>query len=134
MSEHVLDQPVGSVDVASAVLLSGFGIEMDADDGAVVLRLRGELDMASTPRLKEALRAALERRPSMLAVDLSELGFIDSVGIGALIGAAPRAASAGCSFVLRSPRRSVQRVLRLTGVEQLLAIEPELSSPSTDGR
>ncbi len=131
MSEHVLDQSDGGVGVASAVLRTGFGVETDTAGSTVVLRLQGELDMASTPGLKVALGEAFDQGPSAMAADLTELTFIDSVGIGALIGASRRASTAGCSFALRSPRRSVLRVLQLTGVEQLMAIEtgPSPSSP-----
>lgn len=128
MSEHVLDPPDDLPLVASAVLRTGFHVSPAASegtDGAVLLRLSGELDMASAPGLGRALDAALDGRPSAVALDLTELGFVDSTGLRLLIGACRRAGGQGCSFVLRSPGRSVRKALVLTGLDRLMVIEPD---------
>lgn len=104
--------------------LTGFTVEVAGNDGGMLLRLAGELDMATAPGLRDALHLALEVAPSVLAVDLAELTFVDSTGIGVLLTAARRAEAAGCPFVVRSPRRAVLKVLRLTGVERVMVIEP----------
>jgi len=108
---------------ASALSRSGFHVETDPADGAPVIRLHGELDLATAPRLVEALRSALQPKPASLVVDLRELTFIDSTGIGVLMSAYRRAEAEGFSFVLRDPRRGVLRTLQVTGVAHLVLTE-----------
>ena len=124
MAEHVLDPSDDLDDPAAVLLQAGFHVETDGGDGTVVVRLRGELDMATAPGLTRALTTALDERPPALVLDLSELNFVDSTGIRVLITACRRAGSEGCSFVVRSPRRPVLKALRLTGVDRLMVIEP----------
>ena len=127
MTEHAggrVDHPAGS-----SLRHTGFHVEIAAGDGATLLRLSGELDMATAPRLREALSSVLDARPSSIAVDVADLTFVDSTGVGVFLSASRRAATIECPFVVRFPRRAVLRVLRLTGVERLMVIEPY---PSTD--
>lgn len=124
MPENVLDPPDDLAGIASALLRAGFHAEANALDGSVVVRLQGELDMASAPALSRALDTALDARPNSLALDLRDLTFVDSTGIRVLITACRRAGSQGSSFVLREPRRPVLKALRLTGVDRLMVVEP----------
>jgi len=125
MPDHVLDPPDDPAAVAATLGRAGFCADVSVADGCVVVRLQGELDMATTPALSRALDAALDGRPHALALDLSELTFIDSTGIRVLITGSRRAGGQGCSFVLRAPRRTVLKALRLTGVDRLMVVEPE---------
>jgi len=126
MSEHVLDRPEDHpAGPLPPLLRTGFSAEADRQDGRVVLRLHGELDMATAPRLQRDLDAALDARPAGIALNLQELTFMDSSGIRVLLSAARRASEAGCPLVLRNPCRSVRKALRLTGADQLMAIEPD---------
>ena len=87
------------------------------------LWLRGELDLASTEEFQAAFLTYLDGQ-SELVIDLSELQFIDSSGIRAMIDVARRAAPRAVR--LRSPHPNVRRVFELTGFEPLvpnLAIE-----------
>ncbi len=130
MSEDVLNEPRDPSVVTSAMVRSTiFHVEAATTEASTVVRLQGELDMATAPRLRDVLQAALDESPSSLTVDLSELGFADSTGIGVLAAAARRAERDGCSLVVRSPCMAVLKVLRLTGVDQLLAIEAGPSIP-----
>ncbi len=108
---------------AHPLLREDFGVEVDCADGPSVLRLHGELDMATAPRLGRALHAALDTKPSRLAVDLSKLTFVDSSGIRVLFDASRRAQADGCTLVLRSPCRSVHKALKLTRIDLLVPIE-----------
>jgi len=125
MTDHVLDPPDdGVAGVASSLLRAGFHAEADSAEGSVVVRLQGELDMATAPALSRALDTALDALPTALVLDLRELTFVDSTGIRVLITSCRRAAGQGCSFALHSPRRPVLKALRLTGVDRLMVIEP----------
>lgn len=123
MAGDVLDQPDDPATAPSRVLRSGFHAELASRDGTVVLRLHGELDMATAPALARAVISALDTRPAALALDLSELTFVDSTGLCVFIAGHRRAKSTGCSFVLRSPCRAVLRTLRVTGLDQRIDID-----------
>jgi anti-sigma B factor antagonist len=88
--------------------------------GTPVLALAGELDISSAPRLEAAVEGAVTERPELLVFELSELEFMDSAGIAVLIGASQQVGS----VTLRNPSPIVRRVLELTGLVQVLGVEP----------
>jgi anti-sigma B factor antagonist len=96
-------------------------IDMRSDPtGAPVVTLTGELDMSNADALQNALAAITARRPQRLIFELSGLRFIDSAGIAVLLGAAAEIDAVH----VRDPSPTVRRVLELTGLDDVLAIEP----------
>jgi anti-sigma B factor antagonist len=92
-------------------------------DGSVVVTVRGELDLATSPALEAVLRTlASERRPAVL--DLSELRFIDSSGLRLVLLAAADASRDDWSFAL-APELShaVERLFGLAGVHDRLRFD-----------
>jgi anti-sigma B factor antagonist len=86
-----------------------------------VLSLAGELDLADAPALREALRRAVERSPKRLVVDLTEVTFVDSTILGALVEA--RSALGRDAFALAAPGREVRRALEVSGLDRHFTIE-----------
>ncbi len=126
MSEQILDRLDIATRAASCFTLPGFEAMKDeahSADGGLVLRLSGELDMASAPGLARVLDTALDAQPTSIALDLTDLAFLDSCGIRVLITACRRARSEDSSITLRSPCRSVLKSLSLTGVDRLMEID-----------
>ncbi len=116
--------------VAADLRRTGFHTEVETLDDAVVLRLHGELDMATSPVLTQAFTDAIDGRGKAMVVDLASLRFMDSTGIAVLLAAGRLADESGCAFVVRSPRRPVLKALRLTGVDRILGIDSE-DQPAT---
>ncbi len=79
-----------------------------------VLRLSGELDLATAEDLLVAFRSGFNDGSEVI-LDLSELEFIDSTGIYAFVTIAKEASPRG--VVLRSPRRPVRKVIDLIRLE-----------------
>ena len=106
---------------------SHFTVEVQSKDRATVLVLGGELDLASSPALEEALARAAESGAGLVIVDLRQVEFIDSTGLSVLVRAHQRAQEAGRRFGLVNGGSQVQRLLSLTGVAEriLLAASPE---------
>ena len=100
----------------------GFGMATARDeDGRVVLRLAGELDVATAPRLHHALIGIIDGgRCSVLDLELSGLRFVDSTGLGVLVRARQRLRSDGGELRLCNASRPVARVLDITGVAHVL--------------
>ena len=102
--------------------------ESDEPDGALRLRLRGELDLTVVEPLRRRLdQLRSQRRRAVL--DLAELEFIDSAGIMLFVTAANAARDDGGEFVLTQAQGEVERVLELTGLSEMLRFEP----PRPDG-
>ncbi len=89
------------------------------DDRAVV-HISGEVDLATCPQLRDVLAELVDRGVHHLIVDLEQVSFLDSSGIGVLIGVLRRLREHGGSLHLTAPRPHVRRVLELTGITTLL--------------
>ncbi len=98
-------------------------ISMEIESGQVVCRISGDLDASSSPRLRSALAEQLEAG-SDVVVDLSGLGFVDSSGLGVLVGALKRFGAGGHALSLRAPTASFHRVLETTGLSKAFVVEP----------
>ena len=89
-------------------------------------KIGGEIDASTAPALVEALAT---RRPDIagkhLVVDLSEVGFIDSSGLAALLDARGRLAADGGMLILRRPSRCVVRLLDITHLQRAFRIEQQ---------
>jgi len=89
-------------------------------DGTVLVKMAGDLDLASAEVLQQALLAIEKDRPPTLYLDLSGLGFMDSTGLRLILQASERAKKALSRLVLVAGRESVQRVFRVTGMQERL--------------
>jgi anti-sigma B factor antagonist len=89
----------------------------DADEH--VVRLVGELDVANADRLREVLAAITQPSPRIV-VELSELSFMDSSGLGVLLEQHRR----GATVVLRNPSPIIRRVVEATGLTDVLRFDP----------
>lgn len=97
---------------------------LSRSDGTATLVLNGDLDVSSVPRLRDVVQQALATGEPNVELDLGDVGFVDSTGLGVLIGAQRRAEESGQRFVLVSVSPSLQRVLDLTGVREMLTDDP----------
>ncbi len=89
-------------------------------DGAWVVCLGGELDLYNSDKLREALRDVAGKLPERLVLDLSEVEFIDSTALGALIEA--RAALPHRALLLASPGHETRRALQVSGLDRHLQV------------
>ncbi|TCB94329.1 anti-sigma factor antagonist [Micromonospora zingiberis] len=102
--------------------------------GPARLRLAGELDMSSAPELNEAidrLAAAGQRR---LLVDLTDLTFCDSTGIAVFVRGDNRAAAEGGWLRVTGATGRVERVLKVTGLAEVLGYGADTADPGPGGR
>jgi anti-anti-sigma factor len=106
----------------------GAGPEFDLaveDDGQwAVVRLRGELDLASAPALAEAVERLAVNGTRSVRLDLTELDFCDSTGISAMLSARARMLDCGGALTVVGVQGKPLRVLALTGVLELLIGQP----------
>lgn len=88
-----------------------------------VIRLRGELDLHTTPSLRAAVDGALEAGINGLVLDLADLTFLDSHGIGVVVGCFKAARQVGTTLSIRNPTPHIERILSITALDRLLTIE-----------
>jgi len=97
------------------------GFRVDSAAGFVVVAAHGEIDIDTAAGLDQGVRAALRSCPH-LVVDLTHVTFIDSSGLGVLVGARRMATALGGEVSLVSPPPPVQRILAGTQLQQSFAI------------
>jgi anti-sigma B factor antagonist len=109
-------------------------IDLKTEDGGdtLVFRLRGSLDLATAPTVRAALSDATEKGSRHLLVDLSQLEFLDSTGLGVLIGAHRRAAERGGSLRLVVADGPISRLLNITGLVAVFAVYHSLENAKAD--
>lgn len=100
-----------------------FRAVLDDTDAVPVVRLRGELDVAGAPELREVLYPLLERGNGVV-VDCSALEFVDSTGLGVIIGAHKAARERDGALRIRGATGAVAKVLDITGLDEILPIDP----------
>jgi anti-sigma B factor antagonist len=101
--------------------MTPFDMRIDAHGDTATLQLRGELDVASAPVLRERVVQLVTEGRSHLVFDCTGLEFIDSTGLGVLIGARARSLAANGSVALTGVRPALQRLLVVTGIDGLFA-------------
>jgi anti-sigma B factor antagonist len=88
--------------------------------GAVELRVRGELDMASAPELARALDGALAADHRLLVLDVADLSFLDCAGMRPIRAALCELQRRDGSLLIRHPQPLVERTLQLAGLGDAL--------------
>jgi anti-sigma B factor antagonist len=101
-------------------------IGVSSEGERVVLRLDGELDLASVPTLEDAMMDATFDGMAEIVLDLRGVEFIDSTGLRAILLQDKRSTERGQTFALVRGSEQVQRLLDLTHVDEHLKI---VSSP-----
>ena len=102
-------------------------ITTQQQDGVCALSLAGEVDVYTAPRLKEALVEQIESGCSRIIVDLDGVGFIDSSGLGVLVGGLRRAKEQDGAIRLVCTRDNILKVFRITGLDKVFPIFADIS-------
>ena len=102
--------------------MTDFDVTIEQRDGCTYVTLRGELDISTGVRFDEDLGRVEAAGPELIVLDLRGLDFMDSTGLRLLIGADQRARDEGRRLVLVRGNDVVQRVLRVTRLDERLEI------------
>jgi len=106
------------------------GVEVEDTEAGHVIRVRGELDLASAPQLSAALEAAGGASSSPVVLDLAEVTFIDSSALRALVLAGRSLADSGRTLQIGPRSEMVNRVLTMTSLDQHTDAFQVLPDPS----
>lgn len=92
------------------------------ETGVTVVTLEGELEVSEAPALRDLLGSLVAGPQSRILLDVLGVTFIDSSGIGVLVGAHRRAVEAGARLGIAGPSAGVRRVFELTRTDRVLNI------------
>ena len=101
--------------------------EIAEQNGAVVVRLRGELDVYNAGLLREALLESAGRGGSRLVVDLQEVTFVDSTVLGVLVEARTHVPDRR-AFLLAAAGFEVRRALEVSGLDRHFEVHETVDS------
>ncbi len=97
-----------------------FSVVVDDIADPAVIRVAGELDSFSACELRKGIADVLGREGTI--IDIRDVPFFDSAGLGAIVGGIRRLREAGASVALCCTRSSVLRLLLMTGLDLIVAI------------
>lgn len=103
-----------------------FELDTRLEEGWTVIAVNGELDVATAPRLRQEAIKALGASPSHLALDLSECSFIDSTGLGVIVGILKRIRGSEGDLVIVGAPPQVTKVFDITRVSSIVTLAESL--------
>lgn len=95
-------------------------------DGNWIIVVRGEVDLYTSPELRNAVARAIPKAQSAIGVDLSHVGYMDSSGVATLVEGLRTSGAKNMEFVLLKPSHSVMKVLQLSRLDSVFTIREAL--------
>ena len=96
-------------------------VKSNVSDGVGLVSVSGEVDVSNADVLREEIKKLLaDESLAGISVDLGEVPYIDSTGIGVLVGAAHRATEEGRQLVATNVQPNVARIFGMLGVDEIL--------------
>lgn len=97
-----------------------------------VLAVTGEIDMATAPRFRQRLLAVISAGTQNVVIDLSGVDFIDSTGLGVLMGAAKRVRSTGGDIRMVTTGSRLADLVQLTRLDRVLDVFDSVAAATED--
>jgi anti-sigma B factor antagonist len=89
------------------------------ENGWAVLEVQGEVDLYTSPQLRDAILRLTEEGENRIVIDLNNVSFMDSSGLGVLVAGLKRARERGGELALVFGEGSIQKVLGITGLDKV---------------
>lgn len=97
------------------------------DDGVLEIKLTGEIDHHSAVSVRSEIDGLIfDLRPQKVVLDLSEISFMDSSGLGLIMGRYSLIKEFGGTLSLRAPTVAVMKILSLAGMERMIKVEKSI--------
>ncbi len=102
-------------------------IEVNERNGCEVIAAQGEVDLYSSPDLRNAiLKTIAKSRNGTVAIDLAEVAYMDSSGVATLVEGLQQSQKKKKTFCLLTPARSVMKVLELARLDSIFDVRESL--------
>lgn len=97
-----------------------FSLDAVEDEGVTVLAVTGEVDVSTAPKLRQEGVRLLSPERSLLVIDLSGVAFLDSTGLGVIVGILKRVRTLGGELAVAGARNHVRKVFEITRISDVL--------------
>ncbi|GLZ13759.1 anti-sigma-B factor antagonist [Actinomadura sp. NBRC 104425] len=97
------------------------------DDGLTVITVEGEIDVYTAPRLREKLIDLVNKGKFHLLVDMEKVEFLDSTGLGVLVGGLKRVRAHDGSLELVCTQERILKIFRITGLTKVFGIHDSIA-------
>jgi anti-anti-sigma factor len=105
------------------------------DRETLCLSLHGDIDFANSAPITDAIRqAVVHARPKLVRVDVAEVRFLDSSGLGALVAARRAATDCGAAFRVERPNANVYGQFEIAGLVEMFGVAVSEDGRSDAGR
>ena len=91
-------------------------------DAVVVVKPVGDIDLDTATELRESLMSARDYSPRTIVVDLADVGFMDSTGLGQLAWMAGRERERNAALVVANVRSGIRNAMRVLGLDQFIQV------------
>jgi anti-sigma B factor antagonist len=96
--------------------------------GYVVVEVGGEIDVYTAPKLRDSLNETTGSGHSHIVVDFSRVDFIDSTGLGVLVGVNRRLKAGNGVLRIVCPNDKLMKIFRISGLESVLDLYPSVAT------
>ena len=103
-------------------------VSIRQEAGWTVVSLTGQFDVATAPQVRQALIEAQYSAASRVALDLRGVEFVDSMGLGVIIGGLKRARSHDGELVLVCDRERILHLFEITWIDQIVRVVPTIDA------
>ena len=103
--------------------MTALNIAVERDGATTLVACRGDLDLVTAPDLRECLVKVIDEG-ARIVVDLEAVDFLDSAGLGILVGGLKRARTKGGELELVCTSQDVLKPLEITGLDRVFTIHP----------
>jgi anti-sigma B factor antagonist len=106
--------------------------QVSHQNGWAVVSVTGEVDVASAPRLREQLIGLVAEGDTKLVLDLDNVDFLDSTGLGVIVGALKRARTHGGDLRIACEQPRILKVFEITGLHLAMPILPTVAEATRE--
>ena len=104
------------------------GLDVSERNGHAILSVRGEVDVYTAPKFRERLIELVSEGKHQIVVDLEGVEFLDSTGLGVLVGGLKRLRSHDGDLVLVCTQSRILKVFEITGLTKVFAIHDSIDA------
>jgi anti-sigma B factor antagonist len=96
-----------------------------------IIEVGGEIDVYTAPRLREAIVAAIDTGHSRLVIDVEKVEFLDSTGLGVLVGALKKVRADGGTLDIVCTQERILKIFDITGLDKVFGLHQTVAQAIT---
>lgn len=99
--------------------MDNFDVEIKKHDNISIIKLEGEVDVYSAPRLRFEQSSQLEAGVKQIILDLTKVAYLDSIALGTMLSGFKKANEAGSKLIIASSNTYARKVFSITGLNKI---------------